>query len=246
MTAPRLILAHTRLMLLDLLRSPAYLIPTIFFPTMFFLIFAVPNARQPARADFVTLSFVAFAIIGVTLFQFGVGIAAERGRPWERYLRTLPAGAAVRFAARIACALAFGLCAAALVAITARLTTPMDFGPAQWMRLGLYAVAGAIPFVLFGIAIGYWVSARAALPIANIFYLLLSFAGGLWMPPRFLPGIAATISPYLPTRQFGELLWSIVGAGDATRALPALAVYSIVFAILAAIGYRRDERTRYA
>jgi len=246
MNAWRLTLAHTRLMLRDLLRSPAYVIPTIFFPSMFFLIFAVPYARRVDRADFVTLSYVAFAIIGVTLFQFGVGIAAERGRPWERYLRTLPVGAFVRFAARIACALAFGLCAAALVALTARLTTPMDFSPAQWLRLGLYAAAGAIPFVLFGIAIGYWASARAAVPIANVFYLLLSFAGGLWLPPQFLPGIAASISPYLPTRQFGELLWSILGAGDAARALPALAIYSLVFAVLAAIGYRRDERTRYA
>lgn len=246
MTAVRLIVAHTRLMLLDLLRSPAYVIPTIFFPSMFFLIFAVPYARQAAAADFVTLSYVAFAIIGVTLFQFGVGIAAERGRPWERYLRTLPVGAFVRFAARIVCALAFGLCAAALVTITARLTTPMDLDAAQWLRLAAYACAGSIPFVLFGIAIGYWASARAALPIANIFYLLLSFAGGLWMPPRFLPGIAASISPYLPTRQFGELLWSIVGAGDAAHALPSLALYSLIFAILAAIGYRRDERTRYA
>jgi len=246
MTDLRLIFAHTRLMLLDLLRSPAYVIPTVFFPTMFFLIFAAPNARQASRADFVTLSFVAFAIIGVTLFQFGVGIAAERGRPWERYLRTLPVGAFVRFAARVACAMIFGLCAAALVAITARLTTPMDFGPMQWLRLAVYATAGAIPFVLFGIAIGYWSSARAAVPIANIFYLLLSFAGGLWMPPQFLPGIAATISPYLPTRQFGELLWSVVGAGNASRALLVLVIYALVFAVLAAIGYRRDERTRYA
>ena len=54
------------------------------------------------------------------------------------------------------------------------------------------------------------------------------------------------ISPYLPTRQFADLLWSVDGGADAERALAGLAFYTIVFAIVASIGYRRDERKRYA
>jgi ABC-2 type transport system permease protein len=242
-----LIRAHTRAMLLDLRRTPGYVIPTVFFPAMFFTIFAMPYARhQSGIADVELLSYVAFAIIGVTLFQFGVGIAAERGRPWERYIRTLPCPAGVRFAARIACAMVFGLAAAAMVALVARIFTPVDLTGLQWLQLGGYALLGGIPFVLFGIAIGYWASARAALPIANICYLLLSCAGGLWMPPQMLPGFAAAISPYLPTRQFGELLWSIALPGHPMKALLDLALYAAFFALLASAGYRRDERTRYA
>jgi ABC-2 type transport system permease protein len=192
------------------------------------------------------LSYVAFAIIGVTLFQFGVGIANERGRPWERYLRTLPVSTIDRFAGRIICALVFGIAAAGLVAIFARILTPVDLSAVQWAQLALYAAIGGIPFVLFGIAIGYWCSARAAIPVANIFYLLLSYAGGLWMPPSMLPGFAAEISPYLPTRQFGELLWSINGTGNAVIALAWLSAYAAFFAVVASLGYRRDERKRYA
>jgi ABC-type sulfate/molybdate transport systems ATPase subunit len=58
-----------------------------------------------------TLAFVVFAIVGVTLYQFGVGIAQQRGRPWERYLRALPVSTAVRFIARIVTAVLFGLLA---------------------------------------------------------------------------------------------------------------------------------------
>ena len=243
-----LLVAHARLMLAELFRAPGYVIPTVGFPAMFFTIFAMPYARDASSADFELLSYVAFAIIGVTLFQFGVGIAAERGRPWDRYVRTLPAPPEVRFAARIIAALVFGVAAGGLVAVVARIFTPVDLNAEQWMLLALYALLGGIPFVLFGITIGYWTSARAALPIANVCYLLLSFAGGLWLPPRMLPGIAAAVSPFLPTRQFAELLWSISGGGsrNAFHALGWLGYYAAFFAVVAAIGYHRDEHRRYA
>jgi ABC-2 type transport system permease protein len=234
-------------MLLDLQRTPAYVVPTVCFPALFFTIFAMQFARQSAAiADLELLSYVAFAIVGVTLFQFGVGIANERGRPWERYLRTLSAPPWVRFVARIACAMVFGLAAAAFVCIVAKLTTPVNLNAVQWMQLAAYALVGGVPFVLIGITIGYWFSARAALPIANIFYLLLSFAGGLWLPPSMLPSFAAAVSPYLPTREFGELLWSIYRPGHPFTALVDLAIYAAIFGLLGSIGYRRDERTRYA
>ena len=100
--------------------------------------------------------------------------------------------------------------------------------------------------MLIGISIGYWTSARAAVPIATACNLLLAYAGGLWMPPADLPAFVATISPYLPTRQFADLLWSVTGDGEAARALVGLAAYTVVFSVVAAIGYRRDERSRYA
>jgi ABC-2 type transport system permease protein len=234
------------IVLLELLRIPGYVIPTLVFPAMFFALFSLPYAHDRASSDFATLSYIAFAIIGVTLFQFGVGIATERGRPWERYLRTLPMPLVTRFIARIAAALLFGVAAAGLVAIVARLFTPVDFSASQWVLAIVYTVAGGIPFVLFGLAIGYWCNARAAVPVANIFYLLLSYAGGLWMPPAFLPHAVAAISPLLPTRQFGELLWSVARPGEAGRAMLWLCAYAVIFGAVAAAGYRRDEKARYA
>jgi len=238
--------AYSRLILIELMRTPSYVIPSVLFPTMFFCIFALPYAKTAAIADTEMLSFVAFALIGVTLFQFGVGVAMERGRPWERYLRTLPANPLVRFAARVNAAIAFGAVAGGLVAVVARIFTPVDLTVTQWIVLIVYAAIGAIPFVLFGMAIGYWCNARAALPVANIFYLLLSFGGGLWVPVRDLPSFAAAVSPFLPTRQYGDLLWSIVTPGNVAHAWLGLTLYALIFLLLASIGYRRDERARYA
>jgi ABC-2 type transport system permease protein len=247
MSALILLRAHTRIQFLDLLRSPGYVVPTVIFPAMFYVLFDLPFARMRADvANATTLAFIAFAIVGVTLYQFAVGIAQERGRPWERYLRTLPVATAVRFGARIVTAMLFGLLTAAVVAIVARALTPIDLSLAQWLTVAFYALCGGIPFVLMGIAIGYWTSARAAVPIATACNLLLAFAGGLWMPPQDLPAFVQAVSPYLPTRMFADLLWSVTGSASAERALAGLAAYTVIFAIAAARGYRRDERTRYA
>lgn len=247
MNGARLLWAHARVSTLDLLRSPGYVVPTVVFPAMFFAIFALPAARSSATiADYSTLSFMAWAIAGVTLYQFGVGIAAERGRPWERYLRILPASTFVRLGARIACALAFGILAAGCVAIVAVFATPIHLSLLAWLTVAIYCAIGGIPFVLIGITIGYWCAVRAAVPIATACNLLLAYAGGLWMPPGELPAVVQRISPVLPTRQFGELLWSVVAHDNIVRALLGLVVYAIVFGALASIGYRRDEQRRYA
>src|ERR1700729_1287464 len=247
MNSLALVRAHARIEFLDLFRSPGYVVPTVVFPAMFFVLFDLPFARtRPDIANSTSLAFIAFAIVGVTLYQFGVGIAQERGRPWERYLRTLPVSTAARFGARIVTAVLFGLLTAAAVALVSRALTPIDLDVVQWLRVLLYALGGGVPFVLIGITIGYWVSARAAVPIATACNLLLAYAGGLWMPPADLPPFVQTISPFLPAPAFADLLWSVTGRGGATRALATLAIYTVIFAALGAIGYRRDERTRYA
>jgi ABC-2 type transport system permease protein len=245
--ALNLVRAHVKVQFLDLLRWPGYVVPTVVFPAMFYALFDLPFARTRAEvADATALAFIAFAIVGVTLYQFGVGIAQERGRPWERYLRTLPAGAGVRFGSRIATAVLFGLLTAAVVAAVARALTPIDLGLVQWLEVVLFSIAGGVPFVLIGVSIGYWTSARAAVPVATAANLLLAYAGGLWMPPQYLPEFVQRISPYLPTRMFADLLWSVTGSGRAPGALAGLALYTLIFAVVATFGYRRDERKRYA
>jgi ABC-2 type transport system permease protein len=181
-----LVRAHARVTLCQLFRTPAYAVPTLLFPALFYALFDMQYARKDAFvAGATTLSFIAFAVIGVALFQFGIGIAQERGRPWERYLRTLPAPAWVRFSARVIAALVFGLLSAGIVGAISRMFTPIDLSLADWLRVAAYTTGAAVPFVLMGIALGYWCSPRAAIPIANLLNLVLAYAGGLWIPQRW-------------------------------------------------------------
>ena len=168
-------------------------------------------------------TFAGFAVIGVAFFQFGVGIAIDRASPWEAYLRTLPVGPAVRLAARLVSAAVFACAAAALLVVDSRrhdrrLAPGGALGRARPSRL----LAGVVPFAFLGIALGYWAPAKGALPIANLLYLVLAYAGGLWILPSRPSGGRRRRSPgFLPTRALSDAL--VAAARGAPRRLAAVA-----------------------
>jgi ABC-2 type transport system permease protein len=240
----RLAILHARIATLTLVRHPSFVVPAVGFPALFFLFFA-SAARGPV-ATYALCSFAAFSALGVAFFQFGVGIAAERESPWEHVVRTLPVSGAARLTARLLSASLFAAGASACVVVVALATTDASLPPIGWARLLLALALGIVPFALLGIAVGYWATPRGALPIANVLYLGLAYAGGLWMRPERLPGIVQTIGPYLPTRHLAALLLGVAaGRPWSVTDWLALAAFAVVFALAAVIGYRRDERSRH-
>jgi ABC-2 type transport system permease protein len=239
-----LALAHTRALTVELLRQPAYLVPTLAFPAVFFLFFAAPATG--VAADIRMATFAGFAAIGVAFFQFGVGIAVERSSPWETYVRTLPVTASVRLTARLLSAAGFAAASAAVVVAVAIAATPASLPAPSWLELGGVLLAGVTPFALLGVAIGYWAPPRAALPLANLLYLVLSYAGGLWFRPERLPRVVEAVSPLLPTHALADVLVAAaLGGLPPWRSWCALAGFAGLFGIVAAWGYRRDEIRRY-
>jgi ABC-2 type transport system permease protein len=236
--------AHARALTVELTRHPAYVVPTLAFPAVFFLFFAAPGRQTDADVRMAT--FAGFAAIGVAFFQFGVGIAAERASPWEAYLRTLPVGAGVRLAARVLSAAVFAAASAGVVIAVAAALTPVALAPVEWLELVAALVTGTAPFALLGVAIGYWAPPRGALPLANLLYLALSYAGGLWFRPEHLPEAAERVSSLLPTRALADVLAAAaVGATPPWRPWFALVGFAAAFGALGAWGYRRDEGRRY-
>ena len=241
----KLLAVHARAMTLELLRYPAYLVPTLLLPTVFFLLFAGSGAGAAVTAR--TATFAGFAVIGVAFFQFGVGIAVERASPWEAYLRTLPVGPGVRLGARLASAALFAAGAAGLLLLTAAASGEASLAPARWVLLIVALVCGTVPFACLGIALGYWAPARAALPIANLLYLVLSYAGGLWTRPSGLPPPVALLSGFLPTRAFGDaLVAAALGLRLDWARWATLLAFACLFAAAGVAGYRRDEGRRFS
>src|SRR5262249_3209842 len=157
-----------RALTVELVRHPAYLVPTLAFPTLFFLFFAVPADGGDTGADLRMATFAGFAAIGVAFFQFGVGIAVERTSPWEAAVRPLPLSCGVGMAARVVWAALLAAAAARVVLLPAVALTPVSLSPVHWFGLAAALLAGIVPFALLGIALGYWAPPRGALPIANL------------------------------------------------------------------------------
>lgn len=241
-----LVFEHYRATMTGLIRTPAYSLVTVLIPGVVFVFIGTSVAETRDSANLVMASFAIFAALGVTFFQFGVGIAVERESPWEQFAHVLPVSPGTRFAATILAGLTFAVVAVAILIGVALAVTDVGMQAVSWGRLAVAVFAGAVPMGLFGIAIGYWSSPKAALPIANIFHLALAFGGGLFIPPQSMPPFLDSISTVLPTRQIGELAWAaVLGAPWALGPWLWLIGYTVLFGAIAAMGYRRDEGARY-
>ncbi len=238
--------AHIKTTFLTYLRSPAYWVPAIIFPAMLYSMFgsSVPDG---IIASYVMASFCAYAVIGVGFYQFGVSIAMQRETSWERFLRVLPGVFWPRLAALMVSAGVFALAAVLLVIAASYSFSGPDAAAATVLALIGACFLIGLPFVLFGVALGYWVSARAAVPLANMIFLPLAFLGGLWVRPSGMHPIVGEISLYTPTRHAAEIVWAVVGHHPVPgTSIWWLVGYSALFALLAWVGYARDERLRYA
>lgn len=85
---------------------------------------------------------------------------------------------------------------------------------------------------------------RVALQLRDRAVVLEGAAAEQLLPAllSLLDGVARAVSPYLPTRQWSDLVVGAVGVGTWRPAsLAWLTAYAAVFALLARFAYRHDE-----
>lgn len=233
-------------MCLELVRQPSYFVATVAFPSLFYVIFAIPESKTPEASNMLLASFSCFAVFGVLFLQFGVGVAQERSTSWYHYLRTLPLNPAHLVAARFLTAYFFSALSVIFLVVLALLYTEVELSNKEWLLYTVYLILGGFPFCVMGLVLGYFSGIKTALPLGNLIYLPLSFAGGLWKPPELLPDTLNKVSVYLPTRQYGEVLWSTVKSEPVpSRAIYTLLIYLGVSAVVAYFGAKKDYSKRY-
>ena len=250
---PRIYLLEAKYEFLKLLRMPAYAIPTIAFPLLFYVFFGIAfgsghTAGPVNMSTYLLATYGAFGVIGASLFGFGVGVAIERGQGWMLLKRVTPMPPLAYFTAKMVMALTFSsiivLGLFALGAAFAGVAMPT----LKWISLAAVLVAGALPFCAFGLALGYFCGPNSAPAVVNLLYLPMAFLSGLWIPIQALPGILQKLAPTLPPYHFSQLALAQVGANSGPAAWVSilyLALFTILSLILAYVGFRRDEGKTY-
>jgi len=213
----RVLASELALTLRILFRQPGFWVPTVLFPAMLYAFFGANIAAAGRMGAYAMASFAVYAVVGVGFYQFGVTVAQDRENPFTVWQRTLPGHAAAPWIARVVASLVFVIIAVALVLVSAWLIAGISLDAAAYLRLGLACLLAAVTAVLMGTALGSLASSRAAVPLANLVFLPLSYLGGLWVPPVALPSGIAALSVWTPTRAMGEIAWAAMDG----RALPA-------------------------
>src|SRR5699024_4330870 len=137
---------------LNLLRTPAYTLPTLLFPVMFYAFFGLVMMR--GQALWFLCTFATFGVMGAALFSFGVSIATDRAQGWLLLLRASPAPVSAEIAGKSFGALLFALIIVVLMNVLAATFGDVRLATTQWLALAGILTAGALPFCLMGLALG--------------------------------------------------------------------------------------------
>ncbi|MDE3138013.1 MAG: ABC transporter permease [Acidobacteriota bacterium] len=248
----RIYLKEARYDFLKLWRMPAYALPTILFPTMFYILFGLIFAKRPGADSRIGLyylaTFGAFAVIAASLFALGVGVAGERGQGWLEVKRASPMPPMAYFTAKVITSMTFGLIIVLILMGLAIGLGGVRVTLAQALTLLAVEVLGAVPFCAMGLAIGYFAGPNSAPAIVNLIYMPLAFFSGLWIPIGLFPRILQHVALILPPYHLGEMALGVVGMGDGEANwvhMAVLGAFAALCLVLARVGFRRDEGKLY-
>jgi ABC-2 type transport system permease protein len=225
-------------------RQPAFAIPALCFPVMFYLLFTVLIGGRTTSYDvgsWFLASYGAFGVIGPGLFSFGIGLATERDQGFLKWRTVFPAPLANYFIAKLVVSAMFALMIVATLLIAASTVGGVKAPVSQVVSLTLVLGLGSLPFAALGLAAGAWLKGQSAPGILNGIYLPTAALSGLWFPLFMLPGIVQKAAIVLPPYHLGQLAHAALGRDDG-RSLEhaaALLLTTLVGLWLAGRGLRR-------
>lgn len=238
--------------LIKMLRLPAFVIPAIGFPLMFYALFGLvlPSGQAAGgkAASYLMATYGAFGVIGISLFSLGVGVATERGQGWLAVKRASPMPVSAYFVAKYAMTIAFAMVLVALLAALAVIFGHVSLSAPRWAMVSVALVLGGLPFCAMGLAVGYIAGPNSAAAVVNAIYLPMAFLSGLFIPSSMLPAVLRDLSPALPPYHLGQVALKAAGVLPAAGVwvnVGALVAFGMFFGVLAVVAYRRDEGKTY-
>ncbi len=242
-------LAYLRLEVRRSLRNRRYLIFTIAFPVILYVLYtAILPASATGLIDglawpvYFLVSMASYGAIGAAMSQ-AAPIAIERRQGWARQLRVTPLPGSAYVAAKVVSAVVLTVPALLLVALAGGLVNHVSMGAETTIRIVVVLALGSVPFAALGLLIGYLLDADSAQGGMVLSYFLLAIFGGLFAPLEAFPSALATIGHVLPSSHLASLGRS-AAAGRTPDVLDVLALvaWAVALGSLASWRYIRDEQ----
>ncbi len=229
----------------SIVRMPGFALPTLLFPTMFYVFFGLLLYR--GRGDIATYMIATFGTFGImapSLFGFGVGVAMEREQGVLALKRVAPMPPMAYLFAKTVMAMLFALIIVLLLFVLGAVFGGVRLPRSEWFILAIILIAGTIPFCALGLAVGLRVGGQASAAIINIIYLPMSFLSGLWVPLNEMPHWLQQLARIFPAYHLAQITLGIIHMGDGSHLATHL-IYLMGFTVVclwfAARGWRRIQ-----
>ena len=234
----RCYLLDFRCELMRLLREPMYVMPTLLFPALFYVMFGLLMGGRGSgeAARYLLVTYGVFGAMGAGLFGCAVTLAIDRERGFFALRRALPAPPSTWLVARLLIAMLFAFAIVLELAALGHAFGGVSMSPAQWALLWAVTVLGALPFCAIGLLLGSIASANAAPGWVNLLFLPMAFLSGLWLPLSMLPEVFTRLAPLWPAWHLAQVA---LGASGRTLDTPlwlhllVLAVVTVACCVLA-------------
>ena len=227
------------------IRNPAFALPAILFPALFYIFFGVlMNQHNPQAATYLLCSYGTFGIIGPALFSFGAGLAIERGQGWLDIKDASPMPGSAQIVSRLLVSISFSVMVLVSLGLVAFTFTDVSLSLSQVLTLSSILVFGGLPFCLLGLTLGLLLKAESAPAVVNLVYLPMSFLSGLWIPITMLPNFLQSFAEFLPPYHLSQLALKVVGldTGDSVaKHLSILVLFTVVFFVVAIMTFNNKK-----
>jgi ABC-2 type transport system permease protein len=238
----RMILAHARFELGQLLGNGEQLLLTLVIPTVLLILLTevdVVDLGPGPRVRFLLPGVLALAVMSTAFTSLAIATGFERRYGVLKRLGATPLPRAGLLAGKGASALACEVLQVVLLVGVALVLGWRPVGAASWAATTGLLLLGTAAFAGLGLLMAGTLRAEATLAAANLVYLLLLLAGGIVVPvSRFPSGARGTLG-WLPSTALADgLRAAFAGAAVPARCVVVLLVWGLVSGLAAARWFR--------
>jgi ABC-2 type transport system permease protein len=232
---------ETRSECLRYLRNPGFMLPTLLFPAVFYLMFGVFLAKQGGdAARYLLAAYGTFGVMAPGLFGFGVSFSMERENGLLTLKRAQPMPPFAYLAGKMAMSMVVAAGVLTLLMLLAVFVAHVPVSAPQILELYVVLVPGVLPFCALGLLLGTLVKGQGAPALINMVYLPMAFLSGLWFPVKVLPGVLQDFAPMLPSYHLNALALDAVDLAQ----VATLKHVAILVAFTAATSWLAARRLR--
>lgn len=235
---------YTRYELLRTFRNPRFMILSLGFPLVLFLLVAGPNRDQRLGG----LPFPLYYMTGMVswgamaaMISSGARIANERSVGWTRQLRITPLSPRSYFRAKVGTG--YALASLTILCLYgAGLLLGVRMTVAEWLEMTGLLLVGLVPFAAMGVLFGHLLTPDSVGPAVGGLTALFALLGGAY-GPLATSGVLQDLVKLLPSYWLVRAAHVALGSGAwSAEGWIVVAVWTAVLVRLAAWAYRRDTR----
>lgn len=216
-----------------LVRSWKFLLITVGFPVIFYMLFLGDRTSGEVIAGTVTwrvylmVSMCTFGSLVAALTAGGGRLSTERASGWARQLRVTPIPAWSYVATKLSASMLVILPVIVLVGIVGAVFGGVHLALGTWFELAGLLWVTSLPFAALGVFIGFMVTAETAFPVVTALMFVLGYFGGLFNPVASMPPALRAAARVLPTFHHAALALSLLdGHGFALEDWAVLVGYT--------------------